>query len=340
MTNWSLLEPNRPLAPGNPSYVDRPTSATAGLLDRFRQGARVVLVSGPAGIGKSTELANAAAVIGVNAWSCMVPLDQTLNMRTITPHELLGAHVQALAACMKESGRSAMPAIADRDLLLIQLRAFAAATGRPVVFLIDGLEKMPEDRAGPVFDELRFLAAQATLVVVMPWYMTYGPLSQSVIHDAEKVAHLRPVTVAGPGGEAGRKFFRLVLAQRLKSRDVVTAAELKIVDSAAELSGGVPRAFLQLIADAAFRAKFVRKADWPNEDDLYEAALDVQDSFRRLLMMGDREALRAVDGRSGLEMQLDRKLRLLNHGILLEYEEDREVKMRMHPLVRTLMGGE
>lgn len=340
MTNWSQLEPNRPLPPGNPSYVDRPTAATAGLLDRLHQGARVVLVSGPAGIGKSTELANVAAVIRANAWSCMVPLDQTLNMRTITPRELLGAHVEALAACLQESGRSRIPAIADRDLLLSQLRAFGAATGRPVVFLIDGLEKMPEDRAGPVFDELRFLAAQATLVVVMPWYMTYGPLSQSVIHDAEKVAHMRPITVAGPGGEAGRRFFRSVLAQRLNSRDKVTAAELEIVDRAAELSGGVPRVFLQLLADAAFRAKFVRGDDWPTADDLTEAASDVEDSFRRLLLKGDREALLAVDGRSGLEMPLDRKLRLLNHGILLEYEEDRDVKMRMHPLVRPLMGGD
>ncbi len=341
MINWSKLEPNRPLEPGNELYVERPTSPSAGVIDRLRQGTRVVLVTGPAGIGKSTELGHVAAAIRESSTTLIVPLDRMVNMRTITEAHLVRCTVHALIGMEHDAGRQIFLARhAGTDQLVRQIRAIVEESGRPVTFFMDGLEKMPEERSGPIFDELRTIAAEANLVVVMPWYMTYGPQSQSVIQDGEKFAHLRAVTVTGPSGEAGRKFFRALLARRLDLNITQAAAlasdDLEVVDRAAFYSGGVPRAFLQLMADAGLRANYRAQRDWPTMEDLFLAANDMRDSFRRLLLQGDMDELRRVEGRSGLEMPLDRKLRLLNHGILLEYSNDPGVIMHIHPLVNEI----
>ena len=337
--NWQNLEPHRPVAPGDPLYVERPTSASAGLLARLQQGARVVLVAGPAGIGKSTELGHVADQMRETTWPCLVQFDRVGNMRTFTEDlAVLTLLRQVTSDAKLDLGLTILSTGGKHwDKLLSRVRQIASTTGREVLFLLDGLEKAPLEVARPLFDLLGELSEAARLVVVVPWFATYGPMSQAVIHESEKVAHLRPVTVPGGPADSGLRFFRLLLAKRLALSESVGADAIEILDSAAKLSGGVPRTFLQLLADAGSRARYARDADWPDADDLREAAEDMVDSFRRLLQQGDTEALWRAEGTSGTEMDLPRKLRLLNHGILLEYEEDREVKMRMHPLVLPLV---
>lgn len=339
--DWSKLEPHRPVEPGDPLYVERPTSASAGVVARLQRGARVVLVSGPAGIGKSTELGHVASEMSAQFWPCLVQFDRTSNMRTFTADQATMALWRRLSVEANErwglKPKSGSGPQYVQEAFLSLIREITSATGRDVLFLVDGLEKSPVDVARPIFDMLGELAKEARLVVIMPWFATYGPMSQTVIHETEKVAHLRPVTVGRTGAEAGRKFLWLMLRHRLGLTAVPHGQAVKIVDVAAKLSGGVPRTFLQLLADAASRAQFSRDADWPDAGDLREAAEDMTDSFRRLLQQGDIDALLAAENTSGTEMELLRKLRLLNHGILLEYAEGREIKMHMHPLVLPLV---
>ncbi|MFZ4580928.1 MAG: NACHT domain-containing protein [Myxococcota bacterium] len=339
--NWSNIDPNRPVEPGDPMYVERPTSASAGVVTRLQRGARVVLVTGPAGIGKSTELAHVGSKMQADYLPCLVQFDRAASMRTVTPDDALRLMVSALYRLSPGDSAGAHTlmslTMSQFDLLLSRLRETTSSTGREVLFLLDGLEKSPASVAQGVFALLGDLVDEASFVVVVPWFATYGGLSQAVIHPSEKVAHLRPVTVEGEGATAGKNFLLKLLAQRIRGA-VPTAAALKIIKVATVVSGGVPRTFLQIMTDAASRAAYERGEEWPNVDDLREAAEDMMDSYRRLLQQGDAAALKAVEDTDGMEMELDRKLRLLTHGILLEVEQGRQVKMRMHPLVRQLLS--
>lgn len=337
--NWSNIEPNRPVEPGDPMYVERPTSASAGVLKRLQVGARVVLVTGPAGIGKSSELAHVAAAMRERFWPCLVQFDRVASMRDFDGDDALGAMLKALVRVEEAWGLSVtLPTAPRRDLLLSHLRQIAASSGRGVLFLLDGLEKSPVPVARGIFEMLADWVEEAHFVVVVPWFATYGALSQGVIHPSEKVAHLRPVTVEGDGAVAGKKFLATLLLRRLPIVGNYPPSLAKVINAAATMSGGVPRTFLQLMADAASRADFERGEAWPDLDDLREGAEDVMDSYRRLLQQGDVDALIAAENTGGTEMELDRKLRLLTHGILLEVEQGRQVKMRMHPLVRQLVA--
>ena len=59
------------------------------------------------------------------------------------------------------------------------------------------------------------------------------------------------------------------------------------------------------------------------------------ESFQHLLREGDRKALNEANGTDGLEVSLERRLRLLSHGILLEYSgPEGQPVVQQHPLTR------
>ncbi|HET7499464.1 MAG TPA: hypothetical protein VFK02_00615 [Kofleriaceae bacterium] len=98
-------------------------------------------------------------------------------------------------------------------------------------------------------------------------------------------------------------------------------------------SGGIPRIFLQLVADAGTYARVSRGAAWPDASDLDAATFDQRDSFRRALLPGDTDAILAAVGTDGREIDLDRRVRLLAQGILLERVRDGKLSLELHPLV-------
>jgi hypothetical protein len=106
-----------------------------------------------------------------------------------------------------------------------------------------------------------------------------------------------------------------------------------LLGRACKASGGIPRVFLQLSADAGTYARVKRGATWPDDSDLSDAIVDQQDSFRRALLPGDTQAIMAVDGTDGRELDLERRVRLLAQGILLERIRDGRVSVEIHPLV-------
>jgi hypothetical protein len=320
-----------------------------------------VLVGGPTGVGKSTELAQAAAALAGERVACFIPLDRSENMRRLTAGQLLFRVSDSVASVARthELGLSRALAHAldyeenSADLARATLREVTRISHkRRITLLIDGLEKVPE---GPetqeIFDALGLLADEAEVVAVVPWYAAFGPRADTVIQAGERFVAVRGVNVAaGHAGEDGRAFLAKVLLRRLElpngaledgplaHQPTLIARRNLVADACAE-SGGIPRTFLQLMADAASYAEARRGIDWPREEDFRDACLDQSDSFRRLLLPGDEAALRAAVGTDGRELELGRKIRLMAHGILLERLENRQPVLEIHPLAKAFLGN-
>ena len=82
-----------------------------------------------------------------------------------------------------------------------------------------------------------------------------------------------------------------------------------------------------------------RKDPWPDTVDLADAVLDQGDSFRRILRKSDSDAILAVIGDDGRELEFERKIRLLAHGVMLERLISGASVLTVHPLVKPLLGS-
>lgn len=306
------LAPYRALDPGADGYAPPPVGGAAEIAERVLAGSSTVLVGGPAGIGKSTELAQAAHLLQGRRRTVLLQLDRTENMRHLSPDLLLSR----IAGCTEE-----------------------AAPGEQVVLLIDGLDKVPQ---GPAALELfgALGGCAMALVVVIPWHAIFGPGTEQVIRHGEHLVLLRPPEVR-EASAPGRAFLRQILAQRLSvpmqadGQLSLPQEAIDIVGGASGWSGGMPRIFLQLMADAGLYARMQCKDGWPGRAEFSNAVADYQDIFRRALLPGDTAAIRAAEGTDGRELDLARKMRLMAHGILIERLRGRQPVLEIHPLAVT-----
>lgn len=380
--NWKALAPHRPLDPGEAGYVVSPSGFAERIARLVTTGTSTVLVGGPVGVGKSTELARITALLQGPRAACLVQLDRHENIRRLTADQLLlrlaGQLVEYAIESLRLNVSSSLaepllasgvlspriaPAIAPGFLAFqsspeaLVNAALEEVTRRSrqgrVTLLIDGLEKMPEStQAHEILAALGGLDESVDLVIVVPWFVAFGS-SEDAIRPGALFAPVPAPPVEGPEGRTGRQFLADVLTTRLGlPREVLGAAEKAaltqtsgdvrpgraMVLEAARWSGGLPRTFLQLMADAAQYDQIRRGSGWPSDVDLADAVADQKDSFRRALLPGDSDALREVDGTDGREMELSRKVRLLARGVLLERHHGNGWVMDIHPLVRPLLG--
>jgi hypothetical protein len=226
---------------------------------------------------------------------------------------------------------------------------------RRITLLIDGLEKVPSGPgASDLFEALGALPEEVDLMAVVPWHAAFGPRSDVVVRAGERFTALRAPEVDGDAGAPGRRFLMDLLAARLgvnpehfdpaaivsvfsgtlEDARAEALARRDLVTDAARWSGGIPRTFLQLLADAGTYARLRRDASWPEPGDLADAIADQEDSLRRVLLPGDTQAILAAEGTDGRELDLDRKVRLMAHGVLLERLRDRRPLLEVHPLAR------
>lgn len=366
-TDWKLLTPHRPLDPASPKYVRRPTGEAAEIAARVLAGNSAILLGGPAGIGKSTELAQAGAMLRSERVACLVPLDRWENMRQLEPERLalrlagrlvhVAAHVLNLPistqlrellvyeGVLEDGGiippRGGFSASARTALRGALSEVSRVAHQKRVAFLIDGLEKVGPDRFATLFEELSALPDSVDVVVIVPWFASFGARADSIVRPGERFVALRAIEAGdNEEGAQGRELLGHILELKL---DVDLAkldqAVREVVDDAARWSGGVPRTFLQLMADAGTYARMRRNADWPTTTDLGDAVADQEDSFLRLLLPGDTQAIRANVGTDGRELELNRKVRLMAHGLLLERLRERRPVLELHPLARRGLEG-
>lgn len=389
--NWRALAPHRPLAPGAAGYIPPPSGFAERIAQQVAAGASTLLVTGPVGVGKSTELAHAATLLHATHIACLIQIDRKENPRQLTAEQTLLRIAGSLVRMATETlrlpvSRDLQVSLSEANVMPLSFESMAELDAAPstapfrgsarslaraaihevarlsrqgrVVLLLDGLEKLPEGpRAMEVLAALGEVGDEVDLIVVVPWFAAFGSHDE-VIRPG---AHLAPVPaceVEGDIGEPGRRFLLDVLARRLElpsecfepgsivetmSTDVVRVREVvsqrrELILEAARWSGGLPRTFLQLIADAAQYAQIRRGDEWPAMQDLADAIADQTDSFRRALLPGDTDAIHQTRGTDGREMALDRKIRLLARGIILERARGSGWSMDIHPLVRPLLG--
>ena len=86
--DWKTLRPHVPLGPGDAHYVERAGSAGDEIAEWILADRSPLLVGGPAGVGKSTELARAADLLQAHRVACLVQLDRFENMRRLTPDRM------------------------------------------------------------------------------------------------------------------------------------------------------------------------------------------------------------------------------------------------------------
>ncbi|MFZ6177489.1 hypothetical protein [Nannocystis pusilla] len=372
--NWKALAPHRPLDPGEAGYVVPPSGYAERIARLVTSGTSTVLVGGPVGVGKSTELARIADALQTSRFACLVQFDRLENIRRLTADQML----LRLAARMVEVARDAL-GIRPSSALVTALNAAGVATpsllsglqvpassftGSPLslvhaareelarragprrlTLLLDGLEKLPE---GPQSSEalatLGQLSDDIDIIAVVPWFVAFGA-SEDAVRPGALFAPVPVPEVEDPTHAPGRLFLAEILAQRLGvSLEQLLAHESQLtsrasVFDAARWSGGLPRTFLQLMADAAQYALLRRGDDWPLGQDLIDAINDQKDSFRRALLPGDTDAIARVAGTDGREMELGRKIRLLARGVILERQRAAGYVMDIHPLARKLLAG-
>jgi hypothetical protein len=163
--NWRDLKPHVPLDPGDALYVKRPGSAGEEIAQWILADRSPLLVGGPAGVGKSTELARAAELLRPDRVACLVQLDRLENMRRLTPDRMrlriiqkvgyLAQHVlklrlsadlitaiETVSAELDESAAEPGAYGSTGALLNTALREVARLARRDrVALLVDGLEK-------------------------------------------------------------------------------------------------------------------------------------------------------------------------------------------------------
>lgn len=253
--NWKALAPHRPLDPGEAGYV-APPSGYAERVARFvATGTSTVLVGGPVGVGKSTELAHIATLLQSSHVACLVQLDRVENIRRLTPDQLLLRLAGKLVALAVGSLKlTVSPSLAEPLIEagvlsrnfehgigsgVISFHASPAALVRAalgevsrrssqgrVALIIDGLEKMPDSpQSHEILATLGQLDDTVDLVVVVPWFVAFGA-SDDTVRPGALFAPLPAPDVEGLQGAPGRQFLADVLTQRLGlPREVLSSTE-------------------------------------------------------------------------------------------------------------------
>jgi hypothetical protein len=349
--SWKNLTPHRPLDAGDPLYVPRPEGGGEELASLVKGGFNPIAVAGPMGCGKSTEIAAAAGKLREAGWvAVVVQLDRLLDMHQFSEEGMFEQIIESIMDALRATDVTRVTAAVlgvtnkpgqrpDRDRLLLTIRSVTKqsniATG--LAIFVDGLEKSTTDKAEAAIRALLSFRDEANIIIVVPPSLVTGPAAYSFTSQVEKVFPVRPVWVlatVNPTTQPGWIFLQEMAWRRIAPQALGSDQEL-IVAFALVQSGGVPRVFLQILRDALRYASLAERSVL-SIDDLLAASKDQTESLERLLGPGDIDALRAADGTSGSEVSpIERKLRFLVHGLLLEYKIGDSIVVHPAPLIAT-----
>jgi hypothetical protein len=347
--SWKNLTPHRPLDAGDPLYVPRPEGGGEELASLVKGGFNPIAVAGPMGCGKSTEIAAAAGKLREAGWvAVVVQLDRLLDMHQFSEDGMFAQIIESIMASLRAAnaklGLANMLSAADgdsqkpsRDRLLLLVRAMTQhpSTSKELALFIDGLEKSTTDKAEAAIRALLSLRDETKLIIVVPPSLVTGPAAYSFTSQVDKVFPVRPVWATGTltqNTQPGWIFFHEITWRRVDPQTLGVDPDL-IISLAISYSGGVPRVFLQILRDALRYASLAERSTLSLED-LRTAIKDQAESLERLLGPGDVEALHAADGTNGSEVSpIERRLRFLVHGLLLEYKVGDRIIVHPAPLL-------
>jgi hypothetical protein len=360
-TDWENLAPNRPLGRDDPAYVSRPWGGGDRLAVRIRSGLAPIAVVGTFGSGRSTELHRAHAALAPDVVAISLAVERFCDPSDLSPtslwfglarelvehaagpdHEIQPSHgiIQDIRASDPQLPRGTGKKRAPLELARMALREIESALGRGrVALLIDGLERAAPDQARSAVRSLLELRDAAHLVMVVAPTLANGPESHDLLSQV-RVFSLPTIPVREEPGvpwEEGRRFLVAIALRRLQVATAPAGLEPQLW-RAAVMSGGVPKTFLQLLADAGGYAS-AEGRDLPSAEDLSGAIRDHTDGLRRVLVEGDLDALAEADGTTGLEVPADRRVRFLSHRLLLEVERGEGLVVHPHPLLQGLVDA-
>lgn len=353
-TSWSILADTRALGPGDKRYVPRPWGGGDRLAVLVENGLSPIAVTGPSGSGKTTELNHAARVLGDGAvFPLLLRIDALMSLADATPGVVLFVVAEAMldrviaqdpglipSRSVIEDIRSSDPRLprgkgmrrSPTDLIAIvhaEIQRLLGHTGQ-VALLLDGLDRVAAPVARAAVEGFLDVKDVLPIVVVVDPELATGPKSRSLL-TRYRVFGL-PAMPVGEEGAGKRGFTHLEGVLRARLHDDYTEEYRAIAFRAAEKSGGVVRTFCEILADAASYAA-IEGSPGPTVESLTDAIRDRSDSLRRTLQDGDAEALALASGSDGLEVNLERRIRFLSQGLLLEYAEGENSIVRPHPLL-------
>lgn len=342
---WHAVASHQACAIGSPRYVPRPTGSGTQLARMLQRGLGPVLVSGPAGFGKTSELhraaddlaaAHAVYVLDLEALGAatLEPADLVYEVGRelverwvardleILPGKLLIKDVRASDPRFPQGDGKASPPDVIARRVVVEL---AEAHGQgALVLLFDGLNRLAAEIARPHVEALLALRGHAHVAVVGGSGLVLGPANDVVLSNY-RLFSLPTLDADDP---ACQKFARDVLAHRL-GLDALPPAIDAAATAALGRSGGVLRQFLELMEGAA---AYTDDLDGLGEA-LSAAVRDRGTVLRRQLAPGDLTVLAEADGTAGYEIPLDRRERLLERGLLLERVGEDDAYVTVHPLL-------
>lgn len=346
------MRPGHVLAPGDALYAWRPDAWNGGSRIAALLSADMgpLVIAGPPGCGKSTELAAAAAELAKRHATLLIPLDPLVGDEVDARHlaialahavarDLLGRGVELPAKVRSALDLTTSPWLGARysgiDLLLHLLRAARWRPGAPpVVLLIDGLDKCSPQVARAIAADLRPLAREAALAIVLAPSAVTGPEAHDLLRQF-RFCPVGPVPIlldiSGTAPIDAWKFLSAIVLQRFDWQGWPGKLE-KYAYKAALCSAGVPRAFLQFLQDAAGLAG-INNHERITRAEMRAIYRQQHDSAIRLLQAGDLPEITRAKGTNGAEVPLEMKLRLLDQGLLLEYETDGKSIYQPHPIL-------
>jgi hypothetical protein len=370
MNNFRLLAPHKPVDPSNYSNYIAPKYGAEQIAEQVLSR-HTILIGGPSGIGKSTELARTAKFLQRERLTCLVPIDRWENMRQLNSKQLIlrmagrlayiAVHnlnipiseelqmILIVAKVLKDDSIDIDETVVVPDEGEVLRRVVSEINqylplGKRISFLIDGLDKVPEENSSSqeLFEALGALPKSIDLVVIVPWYAIFGPKAASVIRYGEKLIILRALDdLASPNGE-NLQFLIDILVSRLGiNADEVTnnPNRLKFVHEAAKWSGGIPQVFLRLLGDAFVNMQTDINGSWPDVSSITDVVKSYGDGFRRILLPGDTKIINQSVGTDGREIDIKTRIRLMNYNILLERLNNDKPELSIHPIASLVVGS-
>ena len=212
------------------------------------------------------------------------------------------------------------------DLAKGVFTALERCTGKPVVVVLDGLEKLSVSAATELFSVRGNLLANwpTRLLVTGPLGMTAEPWFTEAEERLTAVEHLRALP-----GQAGLEFMMAIAESR---RALAVMAEEDVLEQIS-WSGGIPRQFLQLLTRAAQDAAAAGLGHVPTEFH-HRARFRLAQRWQYQLEPDDMKALASpLD-----QLNKHTRNRLLRVGALIEYDQaNGSLTWKINPLVQLLL---
>lgn len=330
---WEALDPDQPSS--EETYVVPPGCPSQRITQWLSAGGSTVVIAGPRGIGKTTELRAAVRTLqGERA-----VLDMRINPFSPPTWEGLLSFIAQRAESdefVLKSGHSGKALAISIAKILDTNWSDWTSTGqsdRRVALIVDGLDHQP-DHAFQLAEALGRLPPNVDIIATIPWALVYAPQRGFVIRPDELLIAMPAYT----GIEGGDAFFTSILRKRVSVGDVGLVKHAA-VGLALAWSGGIPRLFLQLLHEGGLHRR-LRSETWQTPADIESVVASRIAAIRRQLLPGDKTALRDADGTDGAELELDRKLRYLDQCLLLESTSGAEIRLSLHPFARAAVRAD